>query len=205
MLNEKRKFCANFECLYTHKNNGNNTSQNIFQMHQSLLEIADVLKKYELLEPEDIELFSNRVEKIYSGNKNSMIITTFDRWLYIKNRGVSVSRYFNERNYSRIIIYGMGHIGKRLVDELQFSDIEVVCAIDKRGDSIGSNINILQLEDTSIDLYLKKAQVVVLTMMTDNPAIRDAVNQKCGLPVVSFSDILLELISGIQTNGLGCL
>ena len=70
--------------------------------------------------------------------KNDSIIKMFNQWLIIKQEGKSVDAYFKENNYKKIAIYGMGYAGRRLLDDLKGTGIEVVYTVDRKMNNVSA-------------------------------------------------------------------
>lgn len=81
-LNAGNKFALNNECLYTHKNDGRNTSNDESKMLESSQEALDIVKMESAVDKRLIRVYERRLQmrkKYYKGNKADKIIQ------YLKN------------------------------------------------------------------------------------------------------------------------
>ena len=121
-------------------------------------------------------------------DKLHVLYCAFDRWLQIRQEGITLAEYFKKNNYKTIAVYGMKELGDRLVDELKDSEIKVCYAIDKNADQIYSDIDIVTPDDD-----LEPVDVIVVTAIYYYDEIVDVLNKKANCPIVSLEDILYEL------------
>mgnify|MGYP004621908669 CR=1 FL=1 len=59
----------------------------------------------------------------------------FDKWLLMKERGECISDILKYRNINKVIINGLGMVGKHLVKDLLDGNIEILYGIDRTGDN----------------------------------------------------------------------
>lgn len=108
-------------------------------------------------------------------------------WLEICQRGDSLKKYFYERNYNNIVIYGYGPIGKRLLEELRRADINVCLIVDSN----------LAEEDSMLgrieDLEKQKADVVIVTPTFAYKDIKKNIEDKVSCPIVSLDDVVYSV------------
>lgn len=81
-FNAGNKFALNNECLYTHKNDGRNTSNDESKMLESSQEALDIVKMESAVDKRLIRVYERRLQmrkKYYKGNKADKIIQ------YLKN------------------------------------------------------------------------------------------------------------------------
>lgn len=108
-------------------------------------------------------------------------------WLAIKQEGSSIDSYFSTHNYHRIAIYGMGELGVRLLKELESSDIEVVCAIDKGIPCEEVNVEVKKPGEPVEDI-----DAVVVTATFAFWEIQKSVSEYLDCPVVSLEDVIFD-------------
>lgn len=81
-LNDGNKFALNDECLYTHKNDGRNTSNDEGKMLDSSREALNIVKSEDIIDERFIKVYERRLEmrrKYYNGGKDDKVIQ------YIRN------------------------------------------------------------------------------------------------------------------------
>lgn len=143
--------------------------------------------------PKEVSLESNLLEKeVESYNKNyrkyMYLFNITCQWMHIKNRKIEISDWINSVGWKRIAIYGMGGIGKVLLEELKNSDIDVAYGIDKQGDDIYIDIPVYRITD-----HLEAVDGIIVTAVTYFDEVKKEVQNHINTPIVSIKDILDEL------------
>ena len=82
-----------------------------------------------------------------------------DKWMQIKNRNSGLKSYFCDNKMQTVAIYGMGALGKRLIEQLKQDGIKVSYGIDKKK----SEINIDGIPVYSPEDILPTVDVIVVT------------------------------------------
>lgn len=121
-------------------------------------------------------------------DKHLALFLMMNQWVKVKQEGKNLSEYFMKNGYKRIAIYGMSYAGETLVDELKNTETEVAYGIDKRADSIYSNVTIRSVEDN-----LEEVDAVVVTAITFFDEIEQKFSDKLDCPILSLEDILYEV------------
>lgn len=111
-----------------------------------------------------------------------------NQWLKVKQESKNLALYFAKNQYKRIAICGMNHIGKRLLNELRGSDIEVIYGIDRNAENISADIRIVTLEAD-----IPNVDAVVVTLAEGFYDVYDALVRKVQCPILSIEDILNEI------------
>lgn len=119
--------------------------------------------------------------------KDNEILKAYSHWIRRKQKGESLVDYFHRAGYNKIAIYGMHYLGESLVTELEDSDIEIVCAIDKYA----------ELRYTDLPLYtpdenIPEVDAVIVTAFFYFEEIKDALSSKMDCPIISIEDIIYE-------------
>lgn len=112
----------------------------------------------------------------------------FNRWLSAKQAGKRLEDYFHAKKYKKIMVYGMGYIGERLVDELEDSDIEIAAAMDRDAASIFADVPVI-----GIEADIPEADCIVVTPVYFYEEISKMLQNKTSCPIVSIKDILEEI------------
>ena len=66
-----------------------------------------------------------------------------DKWLQIRNKNLGLESYFHDNNMQTVAIYGIGVLGRRLIEQLKLDGITISYGIDKRKSEI--NIDGIQV------------------------------------------------------------
>lgn len=120
--------------------------------------------------------------------KHLKLFEMMNRWVRLKQEGKNLSAYFEKYDYQRIAIYGMSYAGETLVEELKGTGIEVVYGIDRRADSLYTDVDILTMDDV-----LEEVDAVVVTAITFFDEIEKALSEKISCPIISLDDIIFEV------------
>ena len=121
-------------------------------------------------------------------DKHLKMFKMMDRWVEIKQEGRNLAEYFVENGYQKVIVYGMHYTGKRLVEELKNTNIQVVCVIDKKAQSIFADIDVITKDD-----LIPETDVIVVTAISFFDEIENEMKDKVDCPIVSLEDVVYEL------------
>ena len=200
MLKEGKNFVLNEEKLYTHVGHGNNASNDNFSMVKSIREVEQLLISDNVLNDEEKEIILSRKTPGAERLKFADIVAVYDYWLYLEKRKQSIAEFLRERGYFKIGIYGMGYIGNRLYDFLSDSDIETIFVIDRQAGKFACSIPAFCLEDTQIEGYMKQADAIIVTAEAAFESIKEEIEKRYVIPVLSFKDILVEMMEATEKN-----
>lgn len=126
-------------------------------------------------------------ELLALSNKNLLYFQIMNQFVKAKQQKNNLSRYFEDRGYSRIAIYGMGIIGQTLLDELQGTSVEVVYGIDRNAEQVYSTVDVL-----SLDSSFPAADVVVVTIAESFDTVLQDLEKKVDCPVISVRDVVYD-------------
>lgn len=121
-------------------------------------------------------------------DKHLALFLMMNQWVSVKQKEKNVADYLIEKNFKRIAIYGMSHVGKCLVEELKDSAITIVYGIDRNAEEIYTNI-----EMVSPDNRLEEVDAVIVTSIFFMDEIERDLSTKLSCPIISLEDILDEL------------
>ncbi len=128
----------------------------------------------------------NEIDQVAS--KYLELFLLMNQWVKVKQRKRSIADFLERKGYKRIAIYGMSYVGSTLVEELKDSKVHVLYGIDKKMDSIQSNLNIVTIEDE-----LKEVDAIIVTAITFYDEIKNELRNKVTFPVISLKDVLYEI------------
>lgn len=121
-------------------------------------------------------------------DKHLALYLMMNQWVKVKQDGKNLSAYFEKNGYKRIAVYGMNYVGETLLEELKETATEVVYAIDKKADSIYTDLSIYTPDED-----LEQVDAVVVTAITFFGEIEEALSVKVDCPIISLEDILYEV------------
>lgn len=127
-------------------------------------------------------------EKNTEKEKFRMMYHAVEKWMRIKQSGKNLSSYFEAYGYKKIAVYGIGDLGKLLINELEDTSIIVEYAIDKNVESNG-NINVVKP-----DSDLSEVDAIVVTAIAYFDDINENISKKVQCPIISLEDIIYEVV-----------
>ena len=110
-------------------------------------------------------------------------------WLTLKETEVKLETYFLKKGYHSVAIYGIGLLGKHLYYELENSEIEIKCIID-RGATFSKNGVIICRPDEEFP----KADVIVVTATYAYSVILEQLKERGYTNIVSLEQIIENLL-----------
>lgn len=120
--------------------------------------------------------------------KSAAQLAILNKWFSAYRIGVRASDFFYKYGYSTVAIYGMGILGKQLMEELKDSDLKVLYYIDK--------INVLPKEDLrrlSIEEKLPEVDCIVVTVITEFESIYDILKEKSDASIINLNEICEDI------------
>jgi hypothetical protein len=113
------------------------------------------------------------------------------QWVVIHQKNIDLADELFNRNYKRIVIYGMSDIGNRLFFELsQNSKIQILYTIDQGEPKQYYDFNCVKLEE----LYkYDEPDVVIVTVPHMFDEIKNNLSKYFQCDVISMTDFLYEL------------
>jgi len=109
-------------------------------------------------------------------------------WIISKNEGKSLVNYFTDNSYKNIAVYGMGELGNRLIEELRSSDISVRYGIDKKAQSVYSEVEV-----KGVDSKIENVDVIVVTAVFAFEEIKNELSKVTDTPIVSLEEVIYEI------------
>lgn len=192
-LKKKNCMTVNKECLFYHIPERTMDSVSISQMIKSMYETLDILDKLQFLLPEEKELLQKQIEQIIAMESEkykkfySMFCITYS-WLKLKNRGKDIGTYLKEKEYKQVAIYGMGHIGEYLYEELENAGIKVLYGIDRLALDYKHKLPIYSIGQT-----LEYVDAIIITIIDDSWKIKEMVQEKMSCDVYTIEELLYAI------------
>lgn len=110
-----------------------------------------------------------------------------NKWLYLREKNISVDGYFEERKYNKIAIYGVGEMGKRLYNELKYTNVDVVFFMDSKGEEY-DGVKIYSSTDE-----LPTVDVVIISVAYAVYEIAEELCEKFKCPIVSIEEVVEDV------------
>lgn len=130
--------------------------------------------------------YGREVKQLFVQERKEHFMYEFmNRWLMLKQQGVSLSLFFEHKKIKTIAIYGVHNMGQRLYDELQDSRITVKYGIDRSSKKPKWGVPVLHPNDA-----LEMVDAVVITPVFDFLEIRDSLYATLSCPMFSIEEVL---------------
>lgn len=117
--------------------------------------------------------------------KCSYYMRLFDKWLRIKEKGATLRRYFDDKGYERIAIYGLGMTGDHLLTDVEDSEIVIAFGVDKTGKKLKKAFPVYTLDEK-----WPEADVIVITVTYEFDSIYKNVKEKFNKSIVSLEEVI---------------
>ncbi len=115
------------------------------------------------------------------------LFRTMSQYVVTKQLNKNLEDFFIERGIKTIAIYGMSHIGQRVIDDLENSNVRVLYGIDKRANKLTYDMDIYNPEDEFPDV-----DAIVVTAY-DFDEIAELLNGKVNCQILAFDEIIFNL------------
>lgn len=117
-------------------------------------------------------------------NRNLFNMLLMNDWLDFIYSGGNVERYFLEHGYQRIMIYGNGFIGARLIQALAGKDVEIAAVMDRVASGDRDEMVI------GTDADIPKVDCIVITPVYYYESIYHMLKERTEIPIVSIQEIV---------------
>lgn len=139
-------------------------------------------------------VFKKELEKKTSENKLlDKTYALYYHWLLLRQNGINISDYFIENGLENIAVFDLSPQGRRFIDELKETDINVLYAIEKENlAAVHETLQVLRLHDDE----LPKCDAVIVCSLNNFNGIEEELKKELGedSKIISLGDILLSLI-----------
>ena len=110
-----------------------------------------------------------------------------NRWMYLKNCNVPIAECAWLKDKS-IAVYGLGELGKRLIEQFALEDRKVEYAIDRQAKLLFADFDLYTLEENLPDV-----DVVVVTAVADFEEIKQELSTRVEGTIISLEKIINHL------------
>lgn len=129
--------------------------------------------------------FQKAAERSY---KHGIYYNLYDKWISLREEGLSLGNYLVENQVFNIAIYGMGMLGNHFVKDLRNSGrITIAYGIDRSVENTEENIRMYKPEEC-----LPPVDLIVVTAIFSFDEVAEMLRRKTGCPVVSLEEIIKE-------------
>lgn len=118
--------------------------------------------------------------------KNEAIINTMERWICLQSQGHNVADILFDFKLMNIAIYGMGHLGKLLYEQLRDSRVSVSYIIDQNKIALNDPVPVYSNND-----ILPDTDAIIVTAIYYYDNIKNHLEEKNKkITIISLEDIL---------------
>ena len=110
------------------------------------------------------------------------------QWWTLREKGVFLVKWFHDRGYREVAIYGLGEIGFHLMHELRHDGIKICYGIDRQQREAVE----LPVLKNNLNTY-PQVDALVVTPIVDFVNIREQLYSKMKMPIISLLEIVQEL------------
>ena len=114
-------------------------------------------------------------------------------WRKCSREKRSLAKYFQDRNWQRIALYGYGRHGREFYQDVQGNSVEIIYLIDARkGGMAGKTpVPVYAPEET-----LPECDAIVVSVVDEYEAILEMLEEKVDVPVLSLSEVVSIVAEG---------
>ena len=128
----------------------------------------------------------NKIREL--SDKHLELYLMMKQWVKVKQKGKSLSLYFEKAGYKKIAIYGMSYAGISLTEELKNTSIDVLYGVDINAENIISDIKVITPDEP-----LEKVDAIVVTAIFAFSVVKKMLSEKIDCPIISLEDIVFSL------------
>lgn len=123
-------------------------------------------------------------------NKYISYTEILNHWLWLKENGINLERYFIEHDIKKIAVYGMGDVGNNFCSELKNTQVEIKYAIDSRAGGVFSDI-IEVVEPQNIPS--EEIDAIVVTPVHSFSQISEMLSKYISVRFISLNEVIFYL------------
>ncbi|KAB1438650.1 hypothetical protein [Candidatus Galacturonibacter soehngenii] len=135
-----------------------------------------------------VKYFNTKNKKYDKAFKFRAYYELLNHWLSLRNKGLSVEKYFVHNGYQNIAIYGMGELGTRLYEELKEGKVCIKYGIDQNGGIPNSDLDIYNMNEE-----LEEVDLIVVSAIFDYNTIEAELKKKGNFNIVSLESVIFSL------------
>lgn len=118
--------------------------------------------------------------------KLNKYLEIYERWVDLKNVDDGICQFIKKNGFKRIAVYGVGHMGRNLCNELKKGGIKPVYLIDRNKAMIYEDYPMYTVQDV-----LPESDLVVITPVIEYEEVAEILKEKLDCPLLSLEDIIL--------------
>lgn len=120
-------------------------------------------------------------------DKYEMYYNLMERWLTIHEEGRTIPQVLETMGFSTIAVYGLGKIGKHVINEIKKSNVNVQYAIDRVRSGKYDSLVVKRVDEP-----LPKVDAIIVTTIYDFEEVEEMLAKKVNYSIISLEEILYE-------------
>ncbi|WP_051688610.1 glycoside hydrolase family 99-like domain-containing protein [Butyrivibrio sp. AE2032] len=112
----------------------------------------------------------------------------FEKWVSLLENNTSIASFLLKNEIKHVAIYGMGAIGKHMINELRGSEVQIDYIIDQRYMKNSPEHRIVSPESD-----LQEVDAIIVTSLWDYENIYEKLRSKCDYRIISAMELVDEL------------
>lgn len=172
-------------CFDTTGMSGRLKNSNVFKHEEE-----SILKSYQEYFTDKERSFRERKlnDKENMAVKYHFLFQLMSNWLALRQKKLNIGQFLTEKGYQSIAIYGMSHMGLRLLDELKEAGLAVKYVVDKNIDNIRVDVKKVLINED-----LESVDAVIVTAVSCFYEIKERLEEKLVCPIISLEDLIFEV------------
>ncbi len=110
------------------------------------------------------------------------------KWIPLYQKGIRIAKYFEENNYRKIAIYGMGDMGILFYEDVKESELEIAYVIKAHEGERDIGKEIKDIEDD-----LDAVDAIVVCEIGAYDYVSNLLRDRIDYPLIPLDDIIYEL------------
>lgn len=132
--------------------------------------------------------YIERIEK--QETRTRKITNCLDYWMYLKEKQISLAKYLERFSVKTVAVYGLGILGKHLLEEFNDSSIEIKYIIDQKSDLKHPEYKIIH--PIQIDEIGDNVDAIIITPVWEFETIYKDIKAKTDVKIFSIEEIIFE-------------
>ncbi len=134
--------------------------------------------------------FSRERDNLFISKREEKLMEYYKvlvKWTRLHTKKVQIADILKRKQYYSVAVYGIGEIGKLLLDELIGSDVSVEYGIDQ------SAVEYKGISVVPITEQLDSVDVIIVTIPSAFKEIKQNLEDKVSCPIISIEDVVNEI------------
>lgn len=109
----------------------------------------------------------------------------YNKWICLKNSHMHISSHPAVKNANLVSVYGLGEIGKRLIEELESDGVQIQYAVDKNAEKLFADFGLYTDSEE-----VPETDILIVTPICDFEAIKKNMEVKTKGKIISLEEIV---------------